>query len=628
LYSYSIFNMPEDSTVYFVASVAVGLKVMSSLKNRAERERISTIAAKKRKCRDSVNHQIFHKPNNKELDLKIYRISDSIELLEQFKSGQLSRADTILALSRRSCEIGRKELDSVAEELYDEAYLEAKSLDDDMHEDFASLPMLGLPVSIKDCVHMKGCDTTMGAVARCFKPEPEDGLLVQLLRRAGCIPFVRLALLMLSLMICCVYSCIHCIHYIIHLLHSRTNVPQLLLMPESDNAIWGQAKNPYDTSRTPGGSSGGEAALIAARGSFLGLGSDIGGSIRIPAHYCGIVGFKPTPGRVTKKGSGTSRLNDRDGQIVIPSTTGPMARSVRDCVLMMQALVNQSQDDDLEIPSIPWNNECVQSGNNSKMRVAVMMTDGWFEPFPGCKRAVQEAAEALVASGHEVVPFELPVPTSDMIRTYFRAMGADGNWFSLLRALEGEELSDSYKSLQAYTNIPNFLRPLIKNILDMLGEHRKALMLGSIKNGGLGVREYWEVIADVKEIKAAYTNAFARHQYDAVLMPGLGVTALPHGMAPELLSALSYTFLGNLLAWPAGTVPVTTTRSDEEVYTAPAYEQDSMFRLGVQACRGSTGLPVGVQVMTPRWQDEKCLFLMREIEKNVQFSAQPSKYAV
>jgi fatty acid amide hydrolase len=256
-----------------------------------------------------------------------------------------------------------------------------------------------------------------------------------------------------------------------------------------------------------------------------------------------------------------------------------------------------------------------------------MMTDDWFEPFPACKRAVSLASDALVAAGHEVVPFKLPVPTSDMIRTYFRAMGADGNWYSLLRALEGEELSDSYKSLQAYTNIPNFLRPLVMNILDMLGEHRKALMLVSIMNGGLGVREYWEVISDVKAIKAAYENAFTENKYDAVLMPGLGVTALPHGMAPELLSALSYTFLGNLLAWPAGTVPVTTTQRSEEVYTAPEYEQDSMFRLAVKACQGSSGLPVGVQIMTPRWQDEKCLYLMREIEKNVHFTSQPSKYA-
>lgn len=407
----------------------------------------------------------------------------------------------------------------------------------------------------------------------------------------------------------------------------RTNIPQLLLMPESDNAIWGTSKNPYDISRTSGGSSGGEAALIASRCSVLGLGSDIGGSIRIPAHYCGITGFKPTPGRITAKGAGIARLNNRNGQLVVPSTTGPMARSVRDCSLMMKALVSQAPADDILIPAIPWDEKCVENGKKPRMRVAVMMSDGWFEPFPSCKRAVQIAADALEAAGHEVVPFKIPVPSVDMIRTYFAAMGADGNWYSLTRALEGEELSDSYKSLQAYTNIPNILRPFIMSVLDMVGEHRKAVLLGAIRNGGLNVRQYWEVVSDANAIKAAYDKCFLDNGYDAVLMPGLGVTALPHGVAPELLSALSYTFLGNLLAWPAGTVPVTTTRSDEQVYVVPEKERDSMYRLAAKACEGSQGLPVGVQVMTPRWQDENCLFLMSEIEKIVGFNAQPSKYS-
>lgn len=485
------------------------------------------------------------------------------------------------------------QLESVTEEVYDEAYAQARLFDEMNSEDIAGIPMCGVPVSIKDSVDMKGCDTTVGITARCFKPFLVDGLLVKLLRRAGYIPFVR------------------------------TNVPQLLLMPESENIVWGQSKNPYDITRTPGGSSGGEGSLIASRCSFLGLGSDIGGSIRIPAHYCGIVGFKPTPGRITKLGAAVPRLNNRNGQIVVPSTTGPMARSVRDCAQMMKALVNQVREEDLTVPAIPWDDNCVQHGRKSRMRVAVMQSDGWFEPFPVCKRAVQIAADALIKAGHEVVQFEQPVLGSDMIRAYFQAMGADGNWYSLLRALEGEELHDSYKSLQAFTKLPNFLRPLVKKMLELCGEHRKALLLGAIKNGGLTVREYWEIVSDVNAIKAAYSDIFSRQGYDALLMPGLGVTALPHGMAPELLSALSYTFLANLLSWPAGTVPVTSTLLSEEIYSVPACEQDSMYRLAAKACLGSTGLPAGVQIMTPQWQDEKCLFLMGEIEKNVKFSEKP-----
>lgn len=185
--------MPEESTAYFVASVAVGLKALSLIKNNANRERIANIAARKRVSRDTANHQIFHKPRNVKVDKLLYGLNDSIDLIENFNDGQLTRADAVLSLSRRSCEVGREILCAVAEERYDEAYIEAKDLDEHMHEQesFSLLPMLGVPVSIKDCVHMRGCDSTLGAVARCFKPEKEDGLLVQLLRRAGCIPFVR-----------------------------------------------------------------------------------------------------------------------------------------------------------------------------------------------------------------------------------------------------------------------------------------------------------------------------------------------------------------------------------------------------------------------------------------------------
>ena len=358
----------------------------------------------------------------------------------------------------------------------------------------------------------------------------------------------------------------------------------------------------------------------------MGLGGDIGGSVRIPAHYCGIVGFKPTAGRVTARGSGSAKLNERDGQIVIVATSGPMARSVRDCALAMKTLVDLSPKLDCLVPPIPWKQEHVEKGNKRKLRVAVMMTDGWFEPFPVCKRAVQEAAEALIAAGHEIIHFKLPVNTAQMLFTYMRAMSADGNRFSLLRALEGEQVHASYSRGLYLSSMPNIMRPLLRKLLEFLGEKRLSLIFSSMKNGGLDVREYWENIADVKAIKSTYAETFSRESYDALLMPALGVTALPHGFESPLMGALSYAFLANLLNWPAGTVPVTTTRPDEEEYAAPASERDMMYDYGVRACLGSAGLPAGVQVMTPMWKDELCLFVMGEIEKHVNFSTKPNKY--
>ena len=143
------------------------------------------------------------------------------------------------------------ELCATAQEDFARAVAAAAACDAERSAGTLRGPLHGLPVSVKESIKEAGFDATCGLAARCGQPADADAVLVKVLRAAGAIPFVR------------------------------TNVPQLLLMPESDNAIWGCALNPYDASRSPGGSSGGEAALIAVGGSALGVGTDVAGSIRV-----------------------------------------------------------------------------------------------------------------------------------------------------------------------------------------------------------------------------------------------------------------------------------------------------------------------------------------------------------
>ena len=177
--------------------------------------------------------------------------------------GDVSCVEVVLLYSLRSMAIGAL-TNAVTEEFYTEALEEAERVDARIAkrkagEDDSEPGLLeGVPISVKDAFDQRGADSSCGFAARCFRPLTEDGLIVALLRDAGAIPFVR------------------------------TNVPQALMVPESMNTVWGSAANPWDLERTPGGSSGGEGALLAARGSVLGVGSDIGGSLRIPAHMCGI----------------------------------------------------------------------------------------------------------------------------------------------------------------------------------------------------------------------------------------------------------------------------------------------------------------------------------------------------
>lgn len=254
-------------------------------------KKVPSLRTDRKRVRDEVVHKFLKHPVG-----KINTNITAQQLHEMYRSKETTCVEIARAFCEQSRVVGKNQLCAVTEELYDEAHLCASTLDSESPntrvKNMRDKPLWGIPISVKDCITQKGTDSTMGAYSRCFRPASEDGLQVALLRNAGAI------------------------------LHVRSNVPQLLLMPESENNVWGCSLNPWDLSRTPGGSSGGEAALIASGCSVMGLGSDIGGSIRIPAHYCGIVGFKPTPNRLTNSGSGVPRVNNRNGQVIIKPTIG------------------------------------------------------------------------------------------------------------------------------------------------------------------------------------------------------------------------------------------------------------------------------------------------------------------
>src|ERR1019366_7056365 len=166
-------------------------------------------------------------------------------------------------------------------------------------------PLWGVPFSIKDSIELAGSVCTAGTTGRrAAPPATRDATLVARLRHAGAIPI------------------------------ARTNLPDLLFAFESANLIYGQTNNPYDTTRTSGGSSGGEAALIAACGSPLGLGSDAAGSVRLPAAFCGIAGIKPTSGRLPRPG----HFPPAGGWLEMVWQIGPMARRVEDLIEAMRLL--------------------------------------------------------------------------------------------------------------------------------------------------------------------------------------------------------------------------------------------------------------------------------------------------
>ncbi|XP_042072986.1 vitamin D3 hydroxylase-associated protein, partial [Haplochromis burtoni] len=201
--------------------------------------------------------------------------------------------------------------------------------------------LYGVPVSVKENITFKNHDCSCGVVINLDQPAEKDSVLVQVLKKQGAIPFVR------------------------------TNLPQALLNYDCSNPIYGQTVNPHNPQKTSGGSSGGEGALIGGGGSLLGIGTDIGGSIRIPASFCGICGFKPTAGRLSLQGL---RPIYR-GQKSVPSSPGPMARDVDSLALCMQALLCDHMFSlDPTVPPLPFNMEIYRS--SKPLRIGYLESNG------------------------------------------------------------------------------------------------------------------------------------------------------------------------------------------------------------------------------------------------------------
>lgn len=516
-------------------------------------------------------------------DAKLLRLSAG-EVLACLAAGprMLTSSQLLSAYERRVAATWR--LNAVSAELSVSAREAAAASDARRARGGTARLLEGLPISVKDHIEQAGVDCGGGQARYSCAPAARTSPLVAALERAGAVPFVR------------------------------TQVPQLLMLPETDNLVFGRALNPWAAERTPGGSSGGEAALIAACASCAGIGTDIGGSLRIPAHMCGIVAFKPTPGRLTALGMRPPFA----GQNTIRPTAGPMARCVADAELLMRAWLQPFdgvQGADLSLAPLPWS-EAAAAASPKRLRVGVMTDDGGFFPAAEpCVRAVREAAAAAAAAGHDVVPFdvrEAGVDLYDCCLLYYSIMSADGGMASFVAALRGESLLPLYAKLKAIASIPNWVRPAAAFLLRALGRPREADLIAAARKRS--VEELWALNARADAAKRAYYDAWKAAGLDVLIAPGLGLPAFPHGAAAELTPACSYAFLFNLLDMPAGALPVTRVRLGEDVYLPRPQHRDDIGAAAVSAAAGSAGLPVGVQVVALPFKDELAIRFMRELE--------------
>ncbi|XP_038270754.1 fatty-acid amide hydrolase 1 isoform X2 [Dermochelys coriacea] len=436
--------------------------------------------------------------------------------------------------------------------------------------------LYGIPVSIKDSINCKGHDSTLGLAKRLNQPAAEDCVVVQVLKRRGALPFVK------------------------------TNVPQSLLNYDCSNLIFGQTVNPLDHTKTPGGSSGGEGALISSGGSILGIGTDIGGSLRFPAAFCGICTLKATGGRLSKKGVVSSIPGQKSAVVGI----GPMARDVDSLALCMRALLCEDMFRlDPTVPPLPFNEKVFSSSR--PLRVGYYDTDSFTMPGPSMRRAVLETKQLLENAGHTLVPFK-PCRVEQLVFDVFvRGLFADG-CSTFLDHFKGELEDPNIKQLLLLCKAPGWLRRLLSWILKPI-EPRLANVLRNMNERS--VKELWKLHCEIEEYCQEFIAEWRKLDLDVMLCPVVG-PAFQIGFPGKISVAVSYTILYNYLDFPAGVVPVTTvTKEDEEELKAHrGHYNDWWDKIFVKAIRGGVGLPVAVQCVALPWQEELCLRFMKEVE--------------
>ncbi|KAG6329036.1 hypothetical protein ID866_10053, partial [Astraeus odoratus] len=282
----------------------------------------------------------------------------------------------------------------------------------------------GVPVSIKDCIDIQGYDTTVGYSSRVNHPAPSSAAIVRLLHAAGA------------------------------LLHVKTTTPPGMLALETTSDLFGRTSNPYNSEFSSGASTGGGGALLAYRGSMIEIGTDIGGSVRLPAHWCGVYSMKSSAGRFPGWGT-TPPLPGFDA---VETTCSPMARRLDDLEEFWKRIMGMRpwEYDHTCIP-LPWRPVNLR---NRKLRWGVIWDDGISRTTPACRRALEMTVDALKKQGHEVVDFT-PPPIAEGILIGLQLCFSDGgeDFFNAVR--KDEKLDPLLTATKSLLSMPLIVKRLL-----------------------------------------------------------------------------------------------------------------------------------------------------------------------
>ncbi|BGP47671.1 Serine/threonine kinase mps1 [Rhodotorula kratochvilovae] len=481
-------------------------------------------------------------------ELELTECDELEELVEKLADGRYSAVEVTTAYCKRAA-IAHQLTNCLTEIYFAEAIARARELDASLEATGSPAgPLHGVPISLKDQFDIEGRELTMGYASYLGRISERDSALVKILHDAGAV--------------------IHC----------RTNVPQTLLDGDTDNHVFGKTLNPLNLELGPGGSSGGEGALVALKGSILGVGTDIGGSIRIPASFCGLYGLRPTSNRVPYGFATNSLL----GQRSVLSVAGPLARSISSCAFFLRTILdaNPAQYDATALP-FPFDASAApRLAAYSKLAIGVIRTDGHVTPHPPVRRALEEGVKKLEEAGHEVVEMSLVdfKGVAPLLSAILTSDGAE-DIFRTLAAIDEPLLPHlGFSSATAKTTYETWQMNRAKEAFQQLFLERVLATAASTTTG---------------------------RPIDAVLLPTTAMTACRSG---EMRWG-GYTSLASLLDLPAVALPFSVVDPTVDVLEqdfVPLSENDREIQ-ALYNPAATAGMPISLQLVGRRWKDEELL---------------------
>ncbi|KAH7305859.1 amidase signature domain-containing protein [Stachybotrys elegans] len=465
------------------------------------------------------------------------------ELVPQLAQGKLTSEQVTRAFCKRAC-AAHQLVNCLSETLFERALETAKARDEHLARTGKVVgPLHGLPISLKDNFNLKGRDSTVGFASLVGEPSKIDSALPQLLEAAGAVVFVK------------------------------TNVPTAMMIAESVNNVFGRTLNPRNRKTTSGGSSGGESALITFKGSCLGIGTDIGGSLRIPAACTGIFTIRPSFGRFP----GRDCRSGMPGQEAVQSVNGPLARTLSDIIMYSSAVVNsQPWLRDPKCVPIPW--RAVELP--AKLNIGVMWNDGIVVPTAPVSRALRETVAKLRAAGHNVTDWD-PKDQAEGTLLLKRMFLADGG-------------------------------KTIRHELRRTGEPWREEMYDYSVAEELGTADMWKLHLERTAFQNTYLDRWNASNLDAILCPTTAYSTTQHGSFRHV----GYTGVFNVLDYPAVSFPSGfTVDKDMDVDGAdyrPLSDDCSIIHASYDG-ELLHGQPINLQLVARRLEEEKALAITKAI---------------